>query len=337
MQSAAHNDNLCSAPIAGARPTTAIKIGRALSEEDELCAFLRDKARVSSSIMKKTLDSLHDENVFQVEDLVHLRKVNGLDRVLKPVTASKVIEALDALAALKLDAEGSPQTTMRKQPPPVAALAVCLSGWLNVSIPAAGQLTRQYLVDPLKADVFVAGTYRAESDCAACLRERLRGLQPIRGLDVATMLTRDELASMMNSSPHFGAVKSAFDVSKTYNGLSIFSPLLGSGASVLREYHDYSRVTGGARGAFDRLQLHVAHLQPTGARLARATSATGAAGSRTFVDAVAGRPRWHGSARDNGEALWQYLLSSVRAAHVRSLVRRAAAEVSLLRGPRGSA
>ena len=196
--------------------------------------------------MKKTLDSLHDENVFQVEDLVHLRKVNGLDRVLKPVTASKVIEALDALAALKFDAEGSPQTTMRKQPPPVAAVAVCLSGWLNVSIPAAGQLTRQYLVDPLKADVFVAGTYRAESDCAACLRERLRGLQPIRGLDVATMLTRDELASMMNSSPHFGAVKSAFDVSKTYNSLvgfaHIFSPLLGSGASVLREYHDYSRV-----------------------------------------------------------------------------------------------
>jgi len=39
--------------------------------------------------MKKTLDSLHDEDVFQVEDLVHLRKVNGLDRVLKPVTASK--------------------------------------------------------------------------------------------------------------------------------------------------------------------------------------------------------------------------------------------------------
>jgi len=144
---------------------------------------------------------------------------------------------------------------------------------------------------------------------------------------------------MMNSSPHFGAVKSAFDVSKTYNSLvgfaHIFSPLLGSGASVLREYHDYSRVY--SRGAFDRLQLHVARLQPTGARLARATSATGAAGSRTFVDAVAGRPRWHGSARDNGEALWQYLLSSVRAAHVRSLVRRAAAEVSLLRGPRGSA
>jgi len=50
------------------------------------------------------------------------------------------------------------------------------------------------------------------------------------------MLTRDELASMMNSSPHFGAVKSAFDVSKTYNSLvgfaHIFSPLLGSGASV---------------------------------------------------------------------------------------------------------
>lgn len=62
---------------------------------------------------------------------------------------------------------------MRKQPPPVAAVAVCLPGWLNVSIPAAGQLTRQYLVDPLKADVFVAGTYRAESDCVlpACVRD----------------------------------------------------------------------------------------------------------------------------------------------------------------------
>ena len=91
MQSAAHSDNLCSgatahAPNARALPTTPIKsIGQALAEEDELCAFLRDKARVSSGILKQVRDKLREAEVEEVEDLYHLRKVGLLSDVFKPL------------------------------------------------------------------------------------------------------------------------------------------------------------------------------------------------------------------------------------------------------------
>lgn len=63
-------------------------------------------------------------------------------------------------------------------------VAACFSGWLNVSVPAAGALARQYLVKPLRADVFVAGTYKAKTDCAKCLEERIASLRrgPRHGL-----------------------------------------------------------------------------------------------------------------------------------------------------------
>ena len=46
-----------------------------------------------------------------------------------------------------------------------------LSGWLNVTIPADGREARRFLVEPLGADVFVAGTY-LPSDCPSGRRRR---------------------------------------------------------------------------------------------------------------------------------------------------------------------
>eukprot|EP00965_Chrysotila_dentata_P000356 12100-Pleurochrysis_carterae.AAC.1 len=37
-------------------------------------------------------------------------------------------------------------------------VAVLMSGWLNVSVPDRGASTRHFLIDPLKADVFLAAT-----------------------------------------------------------------------------------------------------------------------------------------------------------------------------------
>ena len=37
-------------------------------------------------------------------------------------------------------------------------VAVCFSGWLRVSIPAAGLTARRFLVDALQADTFLAGS-----------------------------------------------------------------------------------------------------------------------------------------------------------------------------------
>ena len=44
-------------------------------------------------------------------------------------------------------------------------VAICFSGWLGVIVPSRGYSARIGLVEALKADVFVAGFYRA-NDCA---------------------------------------------------------------------------------------------------------------------------------------------------------------------------
>ena len=90
-------------PGAGGHPLTPIKsLGKSLADVNELADFLRDKANVSESIIKTTMDKLQREEVLVVNDLLHLRKVNGLGDVFSRVTASKVAEALDALERLSI-------------------------------------------------------------------------------------------------------------------------------------------------------------------------------------------------------------------------------------------
>ena len=82
---------------------------------------------------------------------------------------------------------------------PAADVAVLFPGWLNVVIPDRGAQARASLVDPLGADVIVAGTFRP-SDCpnkrharGRCLLPRLRGLEPISKLGLSPMLRMREL------------------------------------------------------------------------------------------------------------------------------------------------
>ena len=131
---------------------------------------------------------------------------------------------------------------------PAADVAVLFSGWLNVVIPDRGAQARASLVDPLGADVIVAGTFRP-SDCpnkrharGQCLLPRLRGLEPISKLGLSPMLRMRELRAHAEASPSFARVSRDFNARETFNGVTIFAPVLGNhNVSVLRELSDYSR------------------------------------------------------------------------------------------------
>ena len=147
---------------------------------------------------------------------------------------------------------------------PAADVAVLFSGWLNAPATEhggiagrgrrhpllwlAGAQARASLVDPLGADVIVAGTFRP-SDCpnkrharGQCLLPRLRGLEPISKLGLSPMLRMRELRAHAEASPSFARVSRDFNARETFNGVTIFAPVLGNhNVSVLRELSDYSR------------------------------------------------------------------------------------------------
>ena len=124
-------------------------------------------------------------------------------------------------------------------------IAIAFSGWLNVTVPDDGLDARRFLVDPLGADVFVAGTYLA-NDCASggeCLLQRLRHLQPLTGVQLAPMLTHEQLVAHAHSAPAFDPISRAFKVKETFKGLNLFAPVLGNpNVSCMRELHDLHRV-----------------------------------------------------------------------------------------------
>ena len=130
---------------------------------------------------------------------------------------------------------------------PAADVAILFSGWLNVVIPDRGAQARASLVDPLGADVIVAGTFRP-SDCpnkrharGQCLLPRLRGLEPISKLGLSPMLRMRELRAHAEASPSFARVSRDFNARGTTAWRS-FAPVLGNhNVSVLRELSDYSR------------------------------------------------------------------------------------------------
>ena len=148
-----------------------------------------------------------------------------------------------------LTSAGAPATASTL-PPAVAnisSVAVLYSGWLGVRIPGAGREARRLFVDPLGADVIVAGTFKPE-DCAGasgrCLLRRLRGLMPaIVKHALEPELSMAALQRLAHASPGFAAVAKGFKISETYHGLTAFAPVLGNpNVSVMRELHDLSRV-----------------------------------------------------------------------------------------------
>ena len=134
------------------------------------------------------------------------------------------------------------------------AIAVCFSGWLNVAIPADGRDARENLVNPLAAEVFVAGTF-LPSDCPAdassgrCLTSRLRGLQPLH-LSLVPMLTASELRAVL-ASRYSSQLLHTIERVHGLRGLNrtgsasptLWTPAFGDPRlSVLRQMHDAWRV-----------------------------------------------------------------------------------------------
>ena len=57
-------------------------------------AFLRDEARLNHRILGKVVEKLQAQEVWEVDDLVHLERLPGFDECFSGVTASKIREAL---------------------------------------------------------------------------------------------------------------------------------------------------------------------------------------------------------------------------------------------------
>ena len=143
-----------------------------------------------------------------------------------------------------------------------ATVAICFSGLIRLGIPDEGASVRHNLVNALSADAFMAATYTADDACATahsshkhlqssrrkeftsrCLLHRVRRAGPFVGVTVRPMLSGARLASLMNRTvPHFATVKRFYKEERNWNGLNVFTPVLGNdGLSVLREWSDYSR------------------------------------------------------------------------------------------------
>ena len=128
-----------------------------------------------------------------------------------------------------------------------SSVAVAFS-WLNVTIPADGREARRFLVEPLGADVFVAGTY-LPSDCPSGSAGRrltacctAAALQPLT-VQLSPMLTHAQLSAHAHAAPAFAPVSRAFKYGETFKGLNIFSPVLGNpNVSFMRELHDMHRL-----------------------------------------------------------------------------------------------
>ncbi|KAL1518864.1 hypothetical protein AB1Y20_003141 [Prymnesium parvum] len=129
------------------------------------------------------------------------------------------------------------------------SVAVCFSGWVRKSIPAAGAHARRHLVDPLAADAFLAATFSpgecGDDPTGGCVLPRVRRLRPFAAVDLQPMLSLAQLQQMVSRSPNFPLARAAYATLRAddnFNGLNWFAPVLGhSRASVLRELHDYSR------------------------------------------------------------------------------------------------
>ena len=134
-----------------------------------------------------------------------------------------------------------------------SGVAITFCGYLGVAVPEGGSIARRMLVDPLQADVFVAGSYN-EGDCTPselredrCLWWRLRGLEPITSRSLLRKPSREELEAQVRTAPHFGAVKRAVEEAEHQGHLfysyNTWTPVLASPRGhFLHQLGDYSRV-----------------------------------------------------------------------------------------------
>lgn len=140
-------------------------------------------------------------------------------------------------------------------------VAVGFCGYLNLGIPQRGATARTNVIQPLQADVLVAGTYKT-SDCGGgpgyhCLWAKLSGLGPLAGRSLSRKLADDEIRTALLRTPHFATVARAFRMDHTFHGITNWTPILGSSkAHMIHQIRDYAllldliRRTEGERGAF---------------------------------------------------------------------------------------
>lgn len=154
----------------------------------------------------------------------------------------------------------------RQRAHPGIGVAVMYCEWLGRPFPGGGRSARRHLVDPLGAEVLIAGTF-LQRDCegggGGCFLQRVEGLRPLAATRLDPMLSLDELRQLVSHAPHWPAVLRAFDPALSWRGLTPWSPLLGNAnVSILRQLHDCARCltllqqTERARGsAFRRVMV----------------------------------------------------------------------------------
>ena len=90
-------------------------------------------------------------------------------------------------------------------PPPLARVAVCVGGWLELSIPRRAQSVRDHVLSVLPAEAFVAGTLRGnvtDARVAAAL-DGIGTLRPFARASVIPMPTPAQLRTELEASTHF--------------------------------------------------------------------------------------------------------------------------------------
>ena len=136
-----------------------------------------------------------------------------------PVFARALVLGTFAGAALCYMYTRSPPATSRAPPPPSrresrrrrATVAVCVGGWLGLSIPRRGASIAEHVLNVMPSDVFVAGTLRARNITADRVARALDGLSALHPwlarASIIPMPTRDELREALRSSGHWDEYK----------------------------------------------------------------------------------------------------------------------------------
>lgn len=110
-------------------------------------------------------------------------------------------------------------------PPTPQRAAVCFSGWIGVEVEGGGAPIRRNVLEPLAAEALLALTFNAATDhCTdenSCrVTSRFPHLRPVGAVDLARMLTLDELVRRMEGLPHWDRVLRAYDAGANVSAVS---------------------------------------------------------------------------------------------------------------------
>lgn len=93
--------------------------------------------------------------------------------------------------------------------------AVCFGGYHAVNVYAYGLNLRKQLIEPLRADVFMALTYRHDDNCStveSCgVLERVKHLWPIARVEIEPMQLTKDLSQKLEALPHWTNIIAAFN------------------------------------------------------------------------------------------------------------------------------